>query len=314
MRDAILDEDGYHFPGLDDELIRKVFIGRRTVFVGDSTLFYPTKWLHEIMSRLHRNDTTGITVDMTMTEANRVINPRLDGKPPTFTSNTTSMEWFGFRGAANAVCNLDGIWNHVLQSRPHILLVNMGLRWLHFMGVGRDVEDCMAKNWVQYEDFLSRAVDIAREIQAEILLFKTTNYVCDAKFVGKYATATTLYSRADEETLADCRQKIQNTDLGKSIPEADVSNFCRYGTFNEVGSSHLNARLESFVRRRQSQLVGQKTLLKLDVFNDHDVQSCNYTREGDGRHYHPLNLLRLRLLANQLSCILLENQFDSETF
>ncbi len=33
------------------------------------------------------------------------------------------------------------------------------------------------------------------------------------------------------------------------------------------------------------------------------IQSCNYTEVGDGRHYHPLNLVRIRLLANMIDCL-----------
>ena len=40
---------------------------------------------------------------------------------------------------------------------------------------------------------------------------------------------------------------------------------------------------------------------KLAVFNDQVIQSCRYT--NDGRHYHPLNLVRIRILGNLLGCL-----------
>jgi len=43
--------------------------------------------------------------------------------------------------------------------------------------------------------------------------------------------------------------------------------------------------------------------MRIVVFNDHDVLTMNYTERADGRHYHPLNLMRIRLLGNYLRCL-----------
>jgi len=68
---------------------------------------------------------------------------------------------------------------------------------------------------------------------------------------------------------------------------------------NDNGSEYLNHRLFMFVKRRQRTT---KAGLNLLVLNDHDMQSCRSTVENDGRHHHWLNLARIRILANMLTC------------
>jgi len=68
----------------------------------------------------------------------------------------------------------------------------------------------------------------------------------------------------------------------------------------------LNSRLYVQAKRAGPSSIGMSN----SVFNDYDVESCEFTKQSDGRHYHPLNLLRIRLLGHMLSCML--DQEDTE--
>ena len=42
--------------------------------------------------------------------------------------------------------------------------------------------------------------------------------------------------------------------------------------------------------------------MKIGIYDDRDVESCECTSKGDGRHCISLNLPRLRFLGNVISC------------
>ena len=61
-------------------------------------------------------------------------------------------------------------------------------------------------------------------------------------------------------------------------------------TVSGVRSSFLNRRLVEFLREKSY-------VFPREAFqHDSGLQSCPYTDISDGRHYHPLNLVRIRLL------------------
>jgi hypothetical protein len=68
-----------------------------------------------------------------------------------------------------------------------------------------------------------------------------------------------------------------------------------------VGSQYLNQRIHTFVNKYNAQYDGHGPIIQ--IFNDHDVESRDYTANMDGRHYHYLNMLRIRLLMNQIQCV-----------
>jgi hypothetical protein len=73
--------------------------------------------------------------------------------------------------------------------------------------------------------------------------------------------------------------------------------------FVHVGAQYLNQRIHNFVEKYNAQHdCGNGPIIQ--IFNDHDVESCDYTTHTDGRHsYHYLNMLRIRLFMNQLQCV-----------
>jgi hypothetical protein len=164
---------------------------------------------------------------------------------------------------------------------------------------------CKFENWLNYEAWLDEVVQIAQVVDARVLLFKTTNLMCTAKFTGVYATANNLYEAKDPAILQTCREKagraVRDGGAQSRVGEEDIENYCFNGTFNEAGASYLNERVRKFVEKNQN--ISAK--LFMGIYNDHDVETCPFTGGGDGRHYHPLNMLRIRLLANHLhQCLL----------
>ena len=139
---------------------------------------------------------------------------------------------------------------------------------------------------------------------AKALFFKTTNTICSEKYDGPYSKANGLYAKMDSDTMLDCFNNIKFTQTINELPTSDslgdddIHNYCANATFNNHGSANLNQRLYNFVESNQ-----KTASLALHIFDDNIIKSCDYTQRGDARHYHPLNLVRIRLLAHLISCI-----------
>ena len=90
-----------------------------------------------------------------------------------------------------------------------------------------------------------------------------------------------------------------------ALTTAHALAYCRHGVFDNTGASFLNSRLEKVFTDRDSSGAGEdhayafkKGAANVVLFNDTAIQACRYTGASDGRHYHPLNTVRIRLLAN----------------
>jgi hypothetical protein len=313
----------HSIPGLTPELIEEVFVGHRIVLMGDSTLYYPMKWLYRLLE-YHFSHSGGASLSkQTMDQGNRRINPdmhqhlHLRGNPPPYvhSSTHTNIRWMGFAGTVPPpesssldACDFSKDWQEIIQQhKPTVMVVNMGLHWLHFSGIAREVRPCAVDRWIHYEDFLQEALEVAAASNTtRLVLFKTTNFPCSSKYIGLYAKADKSFSSNNNTNALDkCQQAMANVRVASNnktpavVAERDIQTFCRHGTLNEAGSDYLNQRLRQFVQQQQQK---PNNKVSMSIFNDHDVQSCPYTGRSDGRHYHPLNLLRIRMLANMLAC------------
>jgi hypothetical protein len=302
----------HSIPGLTPELIEEVFVGHRIFLMGDSTLYYPMKWLYRLLE-YHFSHSGADLSNQTLDEGNRKINPDMDqqlhlkGNPPPYVNSSThtNIRWMGFSGPSPNSCDLSTIWQKMIQQhQPTVMVVNMGLHWLHFAGIARDPQPCVVDRWIHYEDFLQEALDAAASSNTtRLVLFKTTNFICSSKYRGEYAKADQSFSAVNNTNALDkCQQaiaKAASKDRTTVLAEKDIQTYCRHGTFNEVGSDYLNQRLRQFVQQQQQKPSNK---VSISIFNDHDVESCPYTGTSDGRHYHPLNLLRIRMLGNMLAC------------
>jgi hypothetical protein len=154
--------------------------------------------------------------------------------------------------------------------------------------------------WANYETWLQSILDLAVQVKAKIVLFKTVNFICEDAFRDAFQRASREYHDQNTTTIERCEavlMKFVNTNndtAGDAFPvyTKDVQSYCRNGAFTERGVRHLNQQIYKFVNQLDP-IEG----LVVGVFNDHDVESCPYTTEGDGRHYHSLNLLRLRSMS-----------------
>jgi hypothetical protein len=317
----------FHFPGLSEQLLSRAFQGRRIALIGDSTLYYLIKWLFALMVDNNTNNSdirnkTGMFTNLdllNLTNGNTLVrksslncrgncvvlddhSSKAKSKPIIDTKHGTHIEWMG--GATGPKPNTEVLlrkaWERANVYQPEIVIVNMGLHWLHFFGKGRDANGPTIRRWVLYEEWLQESLNNALRVGAKVILFKTTNYVCDEKFRGGYATANQLYRAKDKNTLDECKKLAWNVNVGESfnLTQDNVAQYCEFGTFNEVGASFLNKRLFDFVNGLP-EIAG----LRFQVFNDHDVEHCRHTKPRDGRHYHESILLRIRLLGNILECM-----------
>jgi len=308
-----------HFAGLDHNLLRDAYRGRRIVILGDSTLRNLNQWLHKLLST--ENETSLDTLSsMNLSEANNFITTQvwkgcsLAGQdkhlvcktmlmtPKTNLYDGTMVRFIS--GPTTGTLSVDVCFNFtdhfvsIKKLQPDIIIANMGLWFLHFQTSRRTVGSCIAETWINYEEWLESLVTVAEESGAKVLVLKTTNFICAEKYVGAFATANILYSNHDNVILRACSDNIR-ANASDTTADIDIANYCMNGTFNDAGSGYLNERLYRFVDKKQHD---SKCRVKLHVLNDHDIQSCKYTPLGNARHYHEMNLARIRILGNIMTC------------
>ena len=184
------------------------------------------------------------------------------------------------------------------EFRPDVAVVNIGPGLLHFQGLGVSVEGCVAEAWMGYEGWLEGIVRAAEESGTGVLVFKTTDSACSDSYVGEFARAARLYLRRDRGALRGCFDDLRGKVSG-TVDDDEIRDYCANGRFDDLGSVYLNRRLVEFVDARRRDPA---TSVRIAILNDHDMQSCGSTRMGDGRHNHILNLARIRLLGNLLTC------------
>lgn len=64
-----------------------------------------------------------------------------------------------------------------------------------------------------------------KAVNVNQIVFKTTNFVCDSKYVDQYAKAATLYSQRDENVLRECFDYLREK-ASKATSDADLYNYC----------------------------------------------------------------------------------------
>ena len=312
LRPWVSSKDGlsFGFRGLEDVLLHQSFIGRRIALVGDSTLFYPMKWLHALLTMAQPFNRTASFTNEAINFSNMSLHEARQKFPASLVNSSlrfddpgtgTFITWMGKSGPSQGTHNFTVQWNRLINEvRPQVVVANMGLHWLHFMGSGRDTPGEVIQRWVKYEEWLDEIIANSKRAGATLVLFKTTNRVCDHQYVKAFKSANEKYRNSDNTTLSRCNELALQRAEPFNLTREQVSSYCSHGTMNEIGAAYLNERLYSYINYHS--VAWESAGIRIGTFNDHDMESCNYTK--DGRHYHMLNLVRLRLLANQLACIL----------
>ena len=348
------------FDGISSRLIRNTFHDKRLVLLGDSTLLHLHRWLQTVAMDMS-DDEVDAFHNMSVDRANEIIQTRMlfhqetfrrptiqdvleGGETENSIKNGTVIVWDGYTGSTweNACQFGNDFWDRTRRVRPDIMVVNFGLHWLHLQGGGRDIPICYAYWWIHYEEWLEQAFQVAQASHTKLLLFKTTNFMCESKFTDHY-TATLAKLKIDRVQLQKDLQaakggyQISHSDDGthhntpmfnicaeqldrmitsnaslaspRYLSREDLYRYCSEGTFDEEGVRKLNARMVDFVQRKQEELrvAAASTAAPppptVAVFNDHDLESCLYTTIRDGRHYRALNLVRIRVMANMIQAL-----------
>ena len=126
-------------------------------------------------------------------------------------------------------------------------------------------------------------------------------------------TATTMAHGSSFKSMSNSGSENNDNNNNKDKDKGRVkefstpsvaANYCVHGVFDNTGSADLNRRLWEHIpvvktvraARTTGSVGGGEALVA--VFNDNALQSCQYTGVEDGRHYHPLNTVRVRMLGN----------------
>jgi len=305
------------FSGLDQNLL-EVFRGQRILVLGDSTMWNFYGWMYQLLvysplslARFHLSTANKVLMRRSgchypadpHPQTAGVVCDKLGPQHLQHQLEGTRLDDGTWVKYSNTACSLqeenvvETRTNLIRDFRPNIIVANIGLHLLHFQDYGRDTNECHLEKWINYEGWLEDIVVAAENAGTEYLLFKTTNSICSKRYISKFVQGTKSYTRKRTKTISRCIASVRE-GTALTIGTNAIRDYCKNGIFNDVGSQHLNRRLFKFVDARKN-----STSIKLAVFNDHDVQSCVYTPKGDGRHYHMLNLVRIRILANLLNCM-----------
>lgn len=329
------------FRGLDAELVSSAFSNTRIALLGDSTMGgfdqYLQVFLRSVITSKQNPDSTMISdvlgdvypsikdpmltnqpwEKMSLSDANIALH-RLLGESkikrkaqfPNYYPKTFQDDYYHVLPLENhdavmfrRLALLDDMvlantTNALVEFQPKVVVANAGL-WLlhmkHYWGLSQIIP------WLNYESILEALLLAAENSGAEILLFKTTNFICERRYRNAWKTAQELYSQYDPKTIGECV-----TAFGESHPDVEESlavRYCSDGVIIGRGSDGLNKRLYQFVEDAQRRLQKSGSSLKMAVFNDHDMQSCDTTTSSDGRHHYKMNLARARLLGNYINCL-----------
>ena len=308
------------FPKFNKELLAKAFGNRTFGFIGDSTSFYTERWLYKT---LHLANQAGEDLDeltdtfaTKYTRAYRVLSGATSdmGDNEHFQTivqnNRVNIYWRGMRGGNGNPCNIHTQsfqWDWQFKQRPDILVAHYGLHLLH-SGTATPKDGlnlCRAHQFVHYEeDFLERVLKLALEAGTKLLLFKTNNLMCFDKWMGRGGLDPFL--KNDPAFFSECRDDLQrklnvNNPTNVTLTTADMDLYCKEAAFTDKALQYLNAKTLAFVEKAKARLPPDSPLV-IDVFNDRDIMSCQYTQMGDGFHYAPLQMPRIRMLAHQINC------------
>ena len=311
-----VNEKQFYFGGLDLELIHRVLLGKEIAILGDSTLRNLFTWLQFLLIMTvtsHLLLVEGRLSTMNLSNAVKATQGPTDLELDSFHHFPPMDSPVGYSvGYAWARTHIDYALQYLTIYKPKVVIANIGLHLLHIQNHDHDKGYKEVELWLNYEKILEQIVIAAETAGVETLVLKTNNFICDEKYIDNFAKGISLYSaqnmRVINQCVASITQKEQNykSSSGISITVQDIQNYCTNAVLNEKGSSGLNERLYRFVdarRKQQHQSISTSPSIKLVIFNDHKLQSCETTGIGNARHHHILNLARIRLLANLLDCM-----------
>ena len=154
--------------------------------------------------------------------------------------------------------------------------------------------------WINYKsDWMQSVYSLAAKLNSTLLLFKTTNFICDKIRTNEWKEYSSLYTSFDNKTIENC-YKMNNQFIGDdtyNLTSGQIQAYCKYGQFTEIGVQYLNDQVNAFVREIHNS-QDSNSELTVGIYNDHDVEGCYSTKDAA---HHILNMpIRVRLLANTI--------------
>ena len=207
--------------------------------------------------------------------------------------------WRGFHGP-NVELNCDfeaNVWQDIQAQRPEILVVNWGT---HMLFRPR-VQLCNVYQWLHYEQFiLERALQLARDVGTQLVLFKTTNRICKNE-----ERMREKHDRMCNSTLTRWRDQARKDgyQMGGNFTNEELQLYTNHSILLDSSSQALNQRLNDFVAKLDHNALSKEHNMTVAIYNDHDMESCAYTPADDGIHFKSLQLPRIRLLAHTINCL-----------
>ena len=283
----------WEIPPLDSALLQSAFGGRKVIILGDSTLAYTMTSLDRIM------DGTKFTTESldkfpnyTLSEANQAASSAEGNIGGTYKDyNNSNIIWLGYRGInMNKNCQFQQRQFRIIRNMPpDILLANWGV---HILFNGMNTKMCNVDDWVHYEAWLQQVVDLAVNGGTKVLLFKTTNRICRGLSANAKQVCEAHLAGLPAETGPEA----------KNVTPVEKEWYCKDALVADEASERLNDRLKVFVADKAQQLATNATTnLRIAVYNDHDMMTCQYA--ADGLHFHGLQLPRIRLFAHMVNCL-----------
>ena len=189
--------------------------------------------------------------------------------------------------------------------------MNYAFHWLHLCPL-RSHRGDKVKLWLEYKDlWLAQVHSLAVEIGAELVLYKTANFVCDEKRTGDYAEKAIGYLNGQQDLLEECFEMYKGYSESHGIPLDKIRLYCERGHFTEDGVQYLNDQVWEFVRDLQSSNVAEGYPV-VGVFDDRAVEGCWSTSDAI-HHKHDIMPMRIRLLANTIDAYSQCNATVAET-
>ena len=334
--------NNWTLPTFETSYISRVFAGKRVALMGDSTLCFLRDALHNVLNVTNPQFLGGLQ-NMTLTGARQAfdmeavrtesdvgLNLRTPGVNHSFNGDIyhynattdsdsastknqhTQLMFTGFRGD-NFQYNClweEHAFSKIRSFQPDILVANFGIHLFHHSTIR---SECLVRMWLNYEEWLQEVVKLAEQTKVKLLLFKTTNYICEDRYPPGLREPIMLNKTT---YVSICRGWFDDVvkhppQWGREIynfTDEQIDRYCWEASGRDANSRLLNQRMRDFVTKIKQKQAAEASVdatssLRIEIYNDHDMQTCRYTPVGDGSHYRDLFIPRIRLLAHMIHCL-----------
>jgi hypothetical protein len=293
------------------------FRGKKLVFIGDSTvhhLFFALKTLMMTTNNSNNNDNDILSLQNRIEEELRKGKRTYTGSVTSVVDDVNKVDMYYLKVSEINGTVTDTIFQYINNEMDgaDLVVFNVGLHLFHLIGPTNvhNMLPAAYQAWINYELMIKDFIKLSIKKKPKIILIKTTNIVCDGKFMNAWSDLSKKYNNNDKETINYCidhvskATNISTTNNKTVITTNQISKLCQFGAMTSKGSIFLNERMKNVINDIQindDEFISSN--ITLGIYNDHDLQSCELSRKGDGRHYKKTLLSRINLLAIMLNCL-----------